>query len=76
MLFFLMFIGVVTDLASTQGPLFICEQVALDKLVSGLVEPCVCGHVKWEGCAEAGKFYCVWQNMHVSVASMNAHSDP
>ena len=47
-----MFIGVVTDLASTQGPLFTCEQVALDKLVSGLVEPCVCGHVKWETCSQ------------------------
>ena len=44
-------VGVVTDLASVQGPLFVCERVALDKLMFGLVEPCVCGQVQWCACS-------------------------
>ena len=36
--------GVVTDLATVQGGLFVCEPLALDKLVASMVEPCRCGH--------------------------------
>ena len=37
----------MTDLTNVQDPLFVCEHTALDKLVSGLVEPCGCGQTKW-----------------------------
>ena len=40
-------LGIVTDLTNIQDPLFICEHSALDQLVTGLMEPCHCGQVKW-----------------------------
>ena len=35
--------GVVTDLATVQSSQFVCERLALDKLVASIVEPCRCG---------------------------------
>ena len=35
-----------SDLMNVQDPLFVCEHTALDKLVAGLKEPCVCGQMK------------------------------
>ena len=43
-----MLIGIVTDLTSVQGPLFVCERTALDSLMTSLVEQCHCGHIPWE----------------------------
>ena len=41
------FLGIVTDLTNVQDPLFVCEHTSLDQLVTGLLEPCQCGQVKW-----------------------------
>ena len=43
--------GIVTDLVSIQDPLFVCERTALDKLITGLMDPCVCGYTKWVTCS-------------------------
>ena len=43
--------GIVTDLATAQNSLFVCERLALDKLVTSIVEPCRCGHTAWEACS-------------------------
>ena len=40
-------LGIVTDQTNVQDPLFVCEHTALDQLVTGLMEPCQCGQVKW-----------------------------
>ena len=40
-------LGIVTDLTNTQDPLFVREHSTLDQLVTGLMEPCHCGPVKW-----------------------------
>ena len=40
--------GVVTDLATVQSSLIVCERLAVDKLVASIVEPCHCGHTTWE----------------------------
>ena len=42
--------GVVTDLATVQSSLIVCEWLALVELVSSIVEPCHCGHTAWEVC--------------------------
>ena len=44
-------VGVVTDLATVQSSLIVCQLLALDKLVASIVEPCCCGHTAWEACS-------------------------
>ena len=48
---FCMSVGVVTDLATVQSSLIVCEWLALVKLVASIVEPCHCGHTAWEACS-------------------------
>ena len=50
-LIYFFLIGIVTDLVSIQDPLFICERTAFDKLVAGLLDPCICGYTKWVACS-------------------------
>ena len=41
----------MTDLATVQSSLIVCERLDLDKLMASIVEPCHCGHTTWEACS-------------------------